>query len=91
MWQRVKVGLDMPSNLPNRCPGCGVHYRAFRSGYTWQDAFDQLFCPGRPKEDWVNIRTKTVQGRLWEIKQAQWAEHIEQCRGGLDMSKVEEY
>lgn len=67
------------TSLPSTCPKCGLHYRQFRSGYTWQDAFESLWMPDRPPEEWISITEKTVRGRLWEFKQQMWEQHLENC------------
>jgi hypothetical protein len=84
---------SMSGQLPSQCPQCGVAYKDFRSGYTWQDAIDLLMTPGRPSDEWVNITTKNVKGRLWALKQLVWGEHLENCVGKtkIEMRKVDEY
>jgi hypothetical protein len=67
------------SRLPSRCPNCNMHYKDFRTGLTWRDAYESFWRPPEPTKNWVNKTPKNLKGRLWELKQALWAEHIEHC------------
>lgn len=59
------------------CPGCGVKYRNFRTGYSYYDVY--LMIDGLNPSVWTYKRRGTVLGKWHAMKLELWERHIEEC------------
>ena len=71
------------------CPYCGIKYRDFRTGETFQSIKDLLWVSSDDPNDWVYRRRNTVLGKWREIKLNMWDDHKQTCRGFYMSERVE--
>ena len=75
-----------------RCPGCGVRYKDFRTyqPLTYYEVWLMLWVPGdedQPEDstEWQYKRRGSVLGRWHQVKQEDWKCHKRECEGPPDV------
>lgn len=61
------------------CPNCGLKYKDFRTGETFQTVKDSLWVNSDDPNDWKYKRRHTILGRWHMLKIEMWKSHIESC------------
>ena len=59
----------------DRCPGCGLLYRDFSTGLTYQEVFAMFWTISEDSDEWRYKRRHTVLGKWHQIKQDMWRQH----------------
>lgn len=59
------------------CPHCGTRYGRFRTGLTYQDAWEMLADHSDDRADWKYKRRGTVLGKWHQHKKELWQRHME--------------
>ena len=72
-----------------KCPKCGLTYKDFRTGETFQSIKDMLWTASEDPSDWKYKRRHTVLGRWHMLKQQMWNDHVEQCEGEISRDATE--
>lgn len=68
------------SDLKNEtCPACGITYKEFKTGFSFQDIKDMFWVNSDDCKEWKHKRRNTILGRWHEIKLGLWKGHVEQC------------
>lgn len=63
-----------------QCPGCGLTYGNFKTGFTYYEVWMMLWNPPETEPtEWTYKRRGTVLGKWFEIKQSYWERHTETC------------
>lgn len=62
-----------------KCPHCGVGYRDFRTGLTYQEVYTMLWSSSEDSSNWRYKRRNTVLGLWHQIKVEMWEEHLHLC------------
>lgn len=72
--------LELPRSNPQMkgvtCPYCGLEYKDFHTGYTFQDVYDMYWSADPDPATWNYKRRNTILGQWHELKIALWGEHI---------------
>jgi len=69
-------------DLFDRCEVCGMLYADFKTGLTYQDIYDLRWREDADSSTWLYKRRHTILGSWREIKQALWAQHLNNCATG---------
>jgi hypothetical protein len=77
--RKKEIECEIENPLPDRCPICGLDYDDFRSGYTFADARQMMFSPSPDESDWPYKRRHGVLGKMHQLKQSSWADHLAYC------------
>jgi hypothetical protein len=65
-----------------------VEYRAFRTGYTFEDIRQMLWSYSDNPNDWPNVSRHTVLGKWREIKLEMW-EHHKRCKEEYESTQAQ--
>lgn len=65
---------------PAPCDQCGLAYKDFKTGFSYQDIFDMLWSGHDDPQFWRHKGRHQVLGLWFEIKRDMWKEHIELCQ-----------
>jgi len=66
--------------MTQTCPTCGLNYRNFRTGLTYQTVYDMLWVGGDDTGQWRYKRRHTVLGLWHQIKCELWEAHVTGCQ-----------
>lgn len=61
------------------CACCGTSYKAFRTGFSWQDIVTMLRSPDEDPRTWRYRRRNTILGVWHQTKKELWAQHCAEC------------
>lgn len=61
------------------CPKCGISYKAFKTGFAYRDVWIMLSDYSPDSAEWRYKRRGTILGKLFEMKQEFWKQHLEEC------------
>lgn len=62
------------------CPGCGVQYKDFRTGFSFGGVQEMMWSPSENSEEWRSKRRSGVLGYWMQLKQDMWRGHQRECR-----------
>lgn len=65
------------SGNADRCPGCGMTYRRFRTGMTYYEIYLMLWSHDSDSSTWKHKGRSSVLGLWHSIKKSLWARHTE--------------
>jgi len=60
---------------------CGLKYKDFRTGETFQSIKDSLWVASDDPKDWKYKRKSTILGKWHQFKVQMWNDHLGQCNG----------
>lgn len=61
------------------CPGCGIRYRDFTTGLTYNDVHKMMWDTSPDPNEWRYKRRGTVLGLWHQTKMELWERHIDGC------------
>jgi len=62
-----------------RCECCGLIYRNFKTGLTYEDVYAMFWKVASDNTEFVNKGRSVVLGKWTEIKRKLWGEHLTEC------------
>ena len=64
----------------DQCPHCGMKYRDFRTGFSYNEVYQMYWSADNAPDTWKYKRRNTVLGKWHEIKKDMWKQHMyEDC------------
>jgi hypothetical protein len=74
---------------PGDCPTCGMAYKDLKTGLDFDAVKDMLWIQDDNPEFWRHKRRGSVLGLWYEIKRGMWADHLEMCKAGEQITEPE--